>query len=58
MKKTYTSPAAEVIDLFIEAPILAGTSDKMNVTDKTGVNDPVNILSNKTIWNYNEDDEK
>ena len=57
MKKTYTSPAAEVIDLFIEAPILAGT-DGMGVTDKTGVNDPVYILSNKTIWNYNEDDKK
>lgn len=57
MKKTYTSPAAEVIDLFIEAPILAGTSDA-NVKNNIGVNDPVNILSNKTIWNYNEDDEK
>lgn len=57
MKKTYTSPAAEVIDLFIEAPILAGTTG-MDVTDETGVNNELGILSNKTIWNYNEDDEK
>lgn len=57
MKKTYTSPAAEVIDLFIEAPILAGTTG-MDVTDKTGADDELDILSNKTIWNYNEDDEK
>ena len=57
MKKTYTSPAAEVIDLFIEAPILAGTTE-MDVTDKTGVNNELGILTNKTIWNYNEDDEK
>ena len=57
MKKTYTSPAAEVIDLFIEAPILAGTTE-MDVTDKPGFDDPGNVLSNKTIWNYNEDDEK
>lgn len=57
MKKTYTSPAAEVIDLFIEAPILAGTTG-MGFTDKTGADDELDILSNKTIWNYNEDDEK
>lgn len=57
MKKTYTSPAAEVIDLFIEAPILAGTSDA-NVKNNIGVDNPVNILSNKTIWNYNEGNEK
>lgn len=57
MKKTYTSPAAEVIDLFIEAPILAGTSE-MNATNDIGVNGEPGILSNKTIWNYNEDDEK
>ena len=57
MKKTYTSPAAEVIDLFIEAPILAGTNS-MGVTNKTGADDEFDILSNKTIWNYNEDDEK
>lgn len=57
MKKTYTSPAAEVIDLFIEAPILAGTNS-MGFTDKTGADDELDILSSKTIWNYNEDDEK
>lgn len=57
MKKTYTSPAAEVIDLFIEAPILAGTSEA-NVKNNIGVNGELGILSNKTIWNYNEDDEK
>lgn len=57
MKKTYIVPTAEVIDLFIEAPILAGTNS-MGVTDKPGFDDPGNVLSNKTIWNYNEDDEK
>lgn len=30
----------------------------MGVTDKTGADDELDILSNKTIWNYNEDDEK
>lgn len=57
MKKTYTSPAAEVIDLFIEAPILAGTNE-INAKNDIGVNGEPGILSNKTIWNYNEDDEK
>ena len=56
MKKTYTSPAAEVIDLFIEAPILAGTGNEINATPDIGVNSELGILSNKTIWNYYEDE--
>lgn len=57
MKKTYIAPTAEAIDLFIEAPILAGTTE-------TGINNTPEItgapsfLSNKTIWNYNEGNEK
>lgn len=57
MKKTYIVPTAEVIDLFREAPILCN-SGGMGTSDNPGFNDPGNVLSNKTIWNYNEDDEK
>lgn len=57
MKKTYTAPTAEAIELFTEDPILAGTTE-MGFQDETGANSEGNVLSNKTIWNYNEGNEK
>lgn len=57
MKKTYIVPTAEVIDLFREAPILC-CSDGLRTSEKPAFDNPGNVLSNKTIWNYNEDDEK
>lgn len=57
MKKTYTAPTAEAIDLFTEDPILSGTTD-MGTTEKPGFDGNGGILSNKTIWNYNEGNEK
>ncbi len=57
MKKTYIVPTAEVIDLFREAPILCN-SGGLGTSDNPAFDDPGDILSNKTIWNYNEDDEK
>lgn len=57
MKKTYTAPTAEAIELFTEDPILAGTTE-MGATDTPGFDDNGGVLSNKTIWNYNEGNEK
>lgn len=57
MKKTYTSPAAEAIDLVIEAPILSGSTE-VDSKNEIGIKNDADFLSNKTIWNYNEDDEK
>ena len=55
MKKTYIVPTAEVIDLFREAPILC-CSDGLGTSDKPAFDNPGDILSNKTIWNYYEDE--
>lgn len=57
MKKTYIAPTAEAIDLFIEEPILSGSSSEATVSNEEGFNGN-GILSNKTIWNYNEGNEK
>lgn len=57
MKKTYTAPTAEAIDLTLEAPILAGTTG-MGDQGRPGADSEEDVLSNKTIWNYNEGNEK
>ena len=57
MKKAYTAPASEAIDLVIEAPILSGSTE-VDSKNEIGIKNDADFLSNKTIWNYNEDDEK
>lgn len=57
MKETYIAPAAEVIDLFIESPILTD-SPELGTFSKPGASNESAVLSNKTIWNYNEGNEK
>lgn len=57
MKKTYIAPTAEAIDLFIEAPILAGTTET-GINNTPEITNDASFLSNKTIWNYNEGNEK
>lgn len=57
MKKTYTAPTAEAIDLTLEAPILAGTTG-MGDQVRPGADSEEDVLSSKTIWNYNDSNEK
>ncbi len=57
MKKAYTAPTSEAIDLVIEAPILSGSTE-VDSKNEIGIKNDADFLSNKTIWNYNEDDEK
>lgn len=51
MKKKYIAPKAEVINLFTESAILAGSLRK---SEDAAITSEDMILSNKTIWNYNE----
>lgn len=57
MKKTYIAPTAEAIELFTEDSILSGSPEACfnNKQEITGTH---SFLSNKTIWNYNEGNEK
>ena len=57
MKKTYIAPTAEAIELFTEGSILTG-SPKAGVYNKPEITGTHSFLSNKTIWNYNEGNEK
>lgn len=57
MKKTYIAPTAEAIELFTEGSILSGSS-KLGTFSKPGASNESAVLSNKTIWNYNEGNEK
>lgn len=57
MKKTYIAPTAEAIELFTEDSILTG-SPKAGVNNTQSITNDASFLSNKTIWNYNEGNEK
>lgn len=57
MKKTYIAPTAEAIELFTEGSILAGNSN-VGVNNTQDITGDASFLSNKTIWNYNEGNEK
>lgn len=57
MKKTYIAPTAEAIELFTEGSILTGNSD-VSVNKEQEITSDLSFLSNKTIWNYNEGNEK
>lgn len=56
MKKTYIIPTAEIIDLHVEAPILAGS--EKNIGFGEGEKDAAESLIAKNIWkNYNWNEE-
>ena len=57
MKKTYIAPTAEAIELFTEDSILTG-SPNAGVNNTQSITGDASFLSNKTIWNYNEGNEK
>ena len=57
MKKTYIAPTAEAIELFTEDSILT-VSPEACFNNKQEITGDASFLSNKTIWNYNEGNEK
>ena len=50
MKKTYITPASEVVGLHAEAPIMAGS---MDIEKGEGTATGEQALSQKNVWNYN-----
>ena len=52
MKKTYITPASEVVGLHAEAPIMAGSSIEIEKGEGTAIGDEA--LSHKGGWNASD----
>lgn len=52
MKKTYITPASEVVGLHAEAPIMAGSSIQIDKGEGTATGDEA--LSHKGGWNASD----